>query len=116
MHADTLSVVSHSGVGDLGSGHPVPEVIVLYCVVQCSTVLYSVYCNPSRLVCLFLQTSIILYSTVLSVGICNMVQGVGRHAMSSIVLLEGTGAYGPLLVAPVEGLGGPLYLRETPKC
>ena len=45
-----------------------------------------------------------------------MVQGVGRHAMSSIVLLEGTGAYGPLLLAPVEGLGGPLYLRETPKC
>ena len=43
-----------------------------------------------------------------------MVQGVGRHAMSSIVLLEGTGAYGPLLIAPVEGLGGPLYLRENP--
>ena len=34
-----------------------------------------------------------------------MVQGVGRHAMSSIVLLEGTGAYGLLIVAPVEGLG-----------
>ena len=25
----------------------------------------------------------------------------------NIILLEGTGAYGPLLLAPAEGLGGP---------
>ena len=37
-----------------------------------------------------------------------MVQGVGRHAMSSFVLLEGMGAYGLLLLAPVEGFRGPL--------
>ena len=48
----------------------------------------------------------VLYCPVL--GICNMVQGVGRHAMSSFVLLEGMGAYGLLLLAPVEGFGGPL--------
>ena len=93
LHADTLSVVSHGGVGDLVSGHPVPEILVLYCVVQCSTVLYCTVVQVGWYVYFYkhIHHHTIQYCTVL--GICNMVQGVGRHEMSSIVLLEGTGAY-----------------------
>ena len=31
----------------------------------------------------------------------------GMEILCNILVLEGTGAYGPLLLAPAEGLGGP---------
>ena len=88
---------------------------VLCCTVQYCTVLYSVYCSPSRLVCLFLQTSIILYSTVLSVRICNMVQGAGCRETCNVKYCTTRRYRGlwPLTCSSCGGLRGPFVPKRN---